>query len=182
MILPTIQASLENLVFSNVSGSDVAAWWGAIVATVTLSWNVFRTVRSKGRLKVETTFQVNSTEPLSPPVFAVRVTNVGSKPILVQGIAIQRKKGSAPSYLFYPCQTPKMLAQGQYFFQVLDRTGWLPTAIKTLYAWDSTGRHWYMARREIRRLVDQHRSLLRGNGTKIDQRHPATMTSVSGRF
>ena len=44
--------------------------------------------------------EVDSKEPLLPPVLTVQVTNVGSKPILVQGIAIQRKKGSEPGYHF----------------------------------------------------------------------------------
>jgi len=177
-----IPASLLNPAFSNVSGSDVAAWWGAVVATVALGWNVLRAVRSKGRLKLEATFQADDMDPQSPPVFAIQVTNVGSKPILVQGIAIERKKGSAPGHLFFPCQIPKMLARGHYFLQTLDRTGWLPTAIKKLYAWDSTGRHWCMARREMRRLLKQHHRLLHENGTRVDQRRFATMTSLNGRL
>ena len=182
MALADISAWLENLAASHLSGSDVAAWWGAIVATVALGWNVLRAVRSKGRLKVEAMFQMDRMDPLLPPQFAVRVTNVRSKPILVQGIAIQRKKGSAPGYFFFPCQIPKMLARGESFSQVIDRRGWLPTATKRLYAWDSTGRHWYVARREIRRLLDQHRRLLNGTGTKMDQGHSATITSINGRL
>ncbi|HYL13488.1 MAG TPA: hypothetical protein VEV41_10645 [Terriglobales bacterium] len=81
--------------------SDVAAWWGAIVGTIALGWNIFRAVRLKGRLKVQAMYRVDSTQPHLPPVLTVRVTNVGSKPIMVQGIAIQRKKGSEPSHYFF---------------------------------------------------------------------------------
>jgi hypothetical protein len=158
--LATIPHWLENLTSSGVSRSDIVAWWGAIAGTVALGWNTLRLARSKGSLRVQEIYQVDGTNPLLPPVFAVRVTNVGSKPILVQGIAIQRKKGSAPSHHFFPCESPIMLARGKFFVQVIDRTGWLPAGAKRLYAWDSSGKHWYLGRKEFRRLIDQHRRFI----------------------
>jgi hypothetical protein len=147
---------LEKLTFSDVSRTDIVAWWGAIAGTAALSWNVLRRARSKGRLRVQGIYQADGAKPLLPPVFAVRVTNMGSKPILVQGIAIQRKRGSSPSHHFFPCDIPVMLGRGKFFVHVIDRTGWLPTGAKRLYAWDSTGKHWYLSRKEFRWLVNQH--------------------------
>lgn len=160
MALAIIPLWLEKLASSDVWRSDVAAWWGAIVATIALSWNVLRDVHLKGHLKVQAMFRVDDVNRHLPPALTVSVTNVGSKPVLVQGIAIQRKKGSTPSHAFFPCEIPKMLAPGEFFWQVLDRTGWLPTATQTLYAWDSSGTHWRVARKEFRRLLDQQRQLL----------------------
>jgi hypothetical protein len=159
MALASIPHWLEKLTFSDVWRSDVAAWWGAVVATIALGWNILRETRSKGHLKVQAMYQADNIRSQLPPALTVRVTNVGSKPVLVQGIAIQRKKGSTPSHHFFPCQIPKMLARGEFFLQVLDRTGWLPLATEKLYAWDSSGRHWYMAGKEFRRLLDQHHRL-----------------------
>jgi hypothetical protein len=156
--LATISPLLERLTSSDLGRSDVAAWWGAIAATIALGWNILRDV-SRGRLKVEGMYEVGNLESL-PPVLKVRVTNVGSKPILVQGIAIQLKKGSAPSHHFFPCQIPQMLGEGKFFWQVLDRTGWLPTDTEKLYAWDSSGRQWCMARKEFCRLLKKHRRLI----------------------
>jgi hypothetical protein len=158
--LVTIPPGLEKLTFSDVLRSDVAAWWGAIVATIALGWHILREVRWKAHLKVQAMYQTDNMDPHLPPMLTVRVTNVGSTPVLVQGIAIQRKKGSAPSHHFFPCQIPKMLVRGEFFLQVLDRTGWLPLATEKLYAWDSSGRHWYMAKKELRCLLDQHRSIV----------------------
>ena len=159
MALASIPHWLEKLTFSDVWRSDVAAWWGAVVATIALGWNILREIRSKGHLKVQAMYQADNIGSQLPPVLTVRVTNVGSKPVLVQGIAIQRKKGSTPSHHFFPCQIPKMLARGEFFLQVVDRTGWLPLATEKLYAWDSSGRHWHMAGKEFRRLLDQHHRL-----------------------
>jgi hypothetical protein len=155
--LAIIPLWLEKLTSSDVWRNDLAAWWGAIVATIALVWNILRELRSKGHLKVQAMYHVENMTPYSPHVLTVRVTNIGSKPVLIQGIAIQRKKGSVPSHHFFPCQIPKMLASGEFFVQVLDRTGWLPHAAEELYAWDSSGRHWRMARKEFRRLLEQHR-------------------------
>ncbi len=176
MALATIPFWLEKLTSSDVSSSDVAAWWGAIVATIALGWHILRDVRSKGRLKVEAIFQVSSNEPPLLPELTVQVTNVGSKPILVQGIAIERKKGSTPGYRFFPCQIPKVLARGEFFLQVLDRNGWLPVAAERLYAWDSSGKHWYMARKKFRHLLDQHRRL-----SALDPRKTKTFGDITRR-
>jgi hypothetical protein len=154
--LAIIPPALEKLTSSDVWRSDFAAWWGAIIATIALAWHILRDLRSKGYLKVQAMYQAENIWSRSAPVLTVRVTNVGSKPVLVQGIAIQRKKGAVPSHYFFPCQIPKMLARGEFFLQILDRTGWLPHATEKLYAWDSSGRHWYMARKELRCLLDQH--------------------------
>jgi hypothetical protein len=151
---------LEKLTSMDVSLSDIVAWWGAIAGTGALGWNILRGARSKRRVKLEAIYEVDGTRPFLPPVFAVRVTNVGSKPILVQGIAIQRKKGSGPSHHFFPCRNPIMLARGKFFVQVIDRTGWLPMGAARMYAWDSSGKHWYLGRREFRWLIDQHRRFL----------------------
>jgi hypothetical protein len=43
-----------------------------------------------------------------------------------------------------------MLARGLFFLQVIDRTGWLPTGAEKLYAWDSSGKPWYLARKDFR--------------------------------
>lgn len=160
MASPTIAPWLEKLTSSDVWRSGIVTLYSAIVATIALAWNVFRDVRSKGALRVQAVYQPNM-EPQLPPALAVRVTNVGSKAVLVQGIAIRRKKGFEPRHHFFPCQVPKMLAPGDSLLQVLDRTGWLPLATEKVYAWDSSGRHWRMTRREFRNLLDQNRRLFR---------------------
>jgi hypothetical protein len=165
--LDIIPAWLEKLTSSDVWRSDLAAWWGAIIGTVALGWNILRNFRPKGRVKVEGIYQVADKSPLLRPVFAVRVTNIGSRPILFQGIAIQLKKGSKPSHHFFPCESPMMLARGMFFLQVIDRTGWLPTGAEKLYAWDSGGEHWYLARKDFRRLIDQHRRFIADESERV---------------
>ena len=151
---------LQTLTSSSVSRGDIVAWWGAIAGTLALGWDILRQVQSKGRLDVEVIYQVDRANPFLPPVFAVRVTNAGSKPVLVQGIAIQQKKRCVPSHHFFPCEVPVMLARGKHFVQVIDRTGWLPTGAKKLYVWDSSGKHWYLGRKKFRWLVHQHRRFI----------------------
>lgn len=167
MALAIIPPWLEKLTSLNVSQSDLVAWWGAIAGTMALGWNILRHTRPKGRLKVEGIYQVDGTKPLLPPVFAVQVTNVGSKPVLVQGIAIQLKKGSTPSHHFFPCENPMMLGRGKFFLQVIDRTGWIPTDAESLYAWDSSGKQWYLGRKQFRGLIDQHHRFIRAETKRV---------------
>jgi hypothetical protein len=162
---------LEQVIPSHVSRGDIVAWWGAIAGTVALGWNVLRHTRSKGRMKLEGIYEMNSANALLPPGFAVRVTNVGRKPVLVQGLAIERKKGSTPSHYFFPCQNPTMLARAKFFVQVIDRTGWLPTDAKRLYAWDSSGKRWYLGRKQFRWLIDQHRRFIEAESEQVVRKH-----------
>ena len=170
MALVIIPPWLEKVTSSHVSRSDIVTWWGAIAGTLALGWNILRHARFKGRMKLEGIYQVDSAKTLLPLGFAVRVTNLGSKPILVQGIAIQRKKGSAPSHHFFPCEVPIMLARGKFFVQVIDPTGWLPTDAKRLYAWDSSGKHWYLGRKQFRWLIDQHRRYIAAESKQVEGR------------
>ena len=151
---------LEKLTSLDVSLVEILAAWGAITGTTALVWNILRHLRSKGRLKLEGLYQLDNRNPLLPPVFSIRVTNAGSKPILVQGIAIQLKKGSEPCHHFFPCERPVMLARGKYFVQVIDRAGWIPAGARRLYAWDSSGKHWYLRGKDFRWLVEQHRRFI----------------------
>ena len=168
--LATIPRWLEKVISSHVSGTDIVAWWGATAGTIALGWNVLRHARSKGRMKLDGIYQLDRSKNLLPPGFAVRVTNVGSKPVLVQGLAIERKKGSDPSHYFFPCENPRMLARGKFFVQVIDPNGWLPTDVKRLYAWDSSGKHWYLGRKQFRWLIDQHRRLIEAESRRVERR------------
>ena len=160
MAVPLISFLLEKLTSLDVSRGEILAAWGAITGTTALGWNILRHLRSKGRLRLEGIYQLDNRNPLLPPVFSVRVTNVGAKPILVQGIAIQLKKGSEPSHHFFPCERPVMLARGKSFTQMIDRAGWIPAGARRLYAWDSSGKHWYLHGKEFRGLIKQHHQFI----------------------
>lgn len=170
MALVIIPPLLEKLISSPVSGSDILAWWGATAGTIALGWNVLRHTRSKGRMRLDGIYQLDRSKTLLPPGFAVRVTNIGAKPVLVQGLALERKKGSAPSHYFFPCENPRMLARGKFFVQVIDPNGWLPTDVKRLYAWDSSGKHWYLGRKQFRWLVGQNRRLIEAESSRVERR------------
>ena len=167
MAVPIIPLLLQRLTSLDVSRAEVLAGWGAITGTASLGWNILRHVRSKGRVKLEGIYQLDNTKPFLPPVLAVRVTNLASKAVLVQGIAIELKKGSAPSHHFFPCEKPVMLARGKFFVQVIDRTGWIPAGAKKLYAWDSSGKHWYLRRKEFRWLIEQHRRFIAAESKRV---------------
>ena len=57
-----------------------------------------------------------------------------------------------------------------FFVQVIDRTGWLPMDAKRLYAWDSSGKHWYLGRKQFRWLVDQHRRFIAAESKQVEGR------------
>jgi hypothetical protein len=60
-----------------------------------------------------------------------------------------------------------MIARGMSFLQVIDRTGWLPTDAERLYAWDSSGKHWYLRRKELRWLLDQRRRFIAAKSKQV---------------
>ena len=63
-----------------MTASDIAAWWGAILATIVLAWDIFKWLRSGVRLKVRVTpnMQVAGDETEKQLVH-VEVVNRGDK-------------------------------------------------------------------------------------------------------
>ncbi len=72
---------------SNFTVSDYAAWWGAIVASLALTWNIIRTLRAGARVKVKVTANIR-VYPSQPPTYendyiSIKAVNLGTGPTTI---------------------------------------------------------------------------------------------------
>lgn len=73
----------------SLSTTDIVAWWGAIIATTVLVWDVFKWITSgaKIRLLVSSNMQMfGGFEQNDKNYITLRVTNVGDRPTTISTI------------------------------------------------------------------------------------------------
>jgi hypothetical protein len=157
-----------------MDGTAVVAILGAIVSTFAVAWNVCRDSHDRARLELSTMVgfltkggnqQKIVAHPFalekwpeqfkgSSPELFLTITNVGKRPVVVQGWAIQTdcEKTGNDNLLYKLTTLPKALNEGEY---AVERTGDLLLLVdgaKRIYAWDSVGKEWYLPRRKFRKL------------------------------
>jgi hypothetical protein len=69
---------------ADLTASEVAAWWGASVATIVFAWDVYKWRRSSAKLKVSPQPNMTTFGPVDPRVagrtfVALEVVNVGAR-------------------------------------------------------------------------------------------------------
>jgi hypothetical protein len=144
---------------SEMTLTQVLAMWGAILSSVITILNIARWVQDRYRLKVEGMigkFHGIGTLPAKPPKgtqFLITVTNIGRRPIMVQGIGFVISKNDQGALV--AVGLPKMLKEGEYHMEWTDDFEMLSEKVKNIFAWDSAGRKWKMGRRNLRRLKAQ---------------------------
>lgn len=163
-----------------MNGTAIAAIYGAIVSTLAVGWNIYRDSHDRARLELSTMVgflakggnQQNIVSHAfalekwpeefkgSSPELFLTITNVGRRPVVVQGWAIQtdRQKTGNDNFIYKLTVLPKALKEGEY---AVERTGDLLLLVdgaKKIYAWDSSGKKWALPRRKFRRLQHEIRS------------------------
>ena len=73
--------------FSNFTANDYAAWWGAVIATLALVWNIVIAVRSGARVRVgvNSDVQIIPKQPISgdKTYISVKAVNHGTSPTTI---------------------------------------------------------------------------------------------------
>jgi hypothetical protein len=164
----------------HTEGTAIAAIYGAIVSTFAVAWNIYRDSHDRARLELSTMVGFLTTggnqhnivahgfalekwpeqfKGSSPELF-LTITNVGKRPIVVQGWAIQtdRKKTGNDNFLYKLTALPKALKEGEYAVERTSDLSLLVDGAKRIYAWDSAGKKWALSRRKFSRLQREIRS------------------------
>lgn len=80
---------------ANLSTTDIVAWWGAIIATLVLAWDIFKWRQTGANLRIFTksgmkTFGIPTTQ--DDTFVTVRVTNIGDRPTTITVIGLRYYK------------------------------------------------------------------------------------------
>ena len=154
-----------------MDGTTIAAIYGAVVSTFAVAWNIYRDSHDRARLELSTMVGYETKgggkhnivshafalqkwpeqfRNSSPELF-LTITNVGRRPVVVQGWAIRAdsKKTGNDNFIYPFTVLPAILKEGEY---VVERTGYLSLLVdggKCIYAWDSAGRKWSLPHRKF---------------------------------
>lgn len=94
------------------------AAWGAVVSTVALTWNIFRDVHKRARVRVDAMIGKNTAAPFGPEYLAVKITNVGGSSVMVQALAAEEgekdARGKFRSHVLNAVTLPRMLDPKAY--------------------------------------------------------------------
>jgi hypothetical protein len=157
-----------------MDGTALVAIYGAIVSTFAVAWNVYRDSHDRARLELSTmvgflTKDGNQQNIVahafalekwpeqfksSSPELFLTITNVGRRPVVVQGWAIitDRKKTGNDYFRYKLTVLPKALKEGEYAVERTVDLSLLVDGAKRIYAWDSAGTKWALPNRQFRRL------------------------------
>jgi hypothetical protein len=153
--------------------TTLLAIYGALVATFTVGWNVYRDFSDRARLNLSCILGyllpneqrinffawhvVNKLQPQTSkitPLISISFTNTGKRSINVLGWAIKVKKQSDGNdhFVYKHINLPKLLQEGQYTNESTDDIDFIYEHALSIYAWDSTGKHWPLSKSRFNNL------------------------------
>lgn len=75
-----------------LTGTDIVAWWGAVIATIVLSWDIYKWKTSGPRLKFKVTpnmLVVGDPAREGKTFISANATNIGDRPTTITNLVIQ---------------------------------------------------------------------------------------------
>lgn len=162
---------MEDIVAFGWNSTAAIACYGAVLATITFGWNLFRDLRDRGKIKIHASVRRivegpagarYSITPDFPAVGAseklyivMTVANVGRRPMRWEGWGGHYKKNykGQPSFLCIPHHLPKILAEKEIHqeFTELEEEFDLNN-LKRLYIWDGLDGEWKLSWWQLRKL------------------------------
>ncbi len=160
---------------NTLGATDILAIYGAVLASITFGWNLYRDLQDRARLKatahvrrivqsedgtwyaVKPDLQVaGASEQL---FVVVNVTNIGRRPLRWEGWGGKYRTpvNGKKSFVIIPRYLPKMLNEGESHSEYTEELNPRWQNLKKLTVWDASGKNWYVPRRELKALRRQLR-------------------------
>lgn len=144
--------------------------WGAVTATFAVGWNLVRDLKDSGKLRVDAMVGKMLGDTSKRWYLTITVTNVGRRPILLQGLFIFKRQRWLDDFWTYRVakyrvrkpyallplkQGPKMLTEGEFHTELLEDFSFVDGELAGIGAIDSGGREWLLKGKRLRFLVDR---------------------------
>jgi hypothetical protein len=167
--------------------TETLAIWGALLSSITFGWNLLRDLHDRPKVKVyaaigkvlegeggsglyfvkHTALESHGDAVTSGKMIVkVEVTNIGRRPVCIDGFGgkYRRSQQQTPSkksgFVIVPRALPKMLNEGQSHTEIADEPlKVLGDDVRAIMAWDSTGKNWYLSRKQLRSLREEAKKL-----------------------
>jgi hypothetical protein len=161
-----------------MSLTTVLAIYAAIVSSIGVGWNVYRELHDRSRVKISVSLMRISTgadgrqftvaphlpiESASAAVHVVvKITNVGRRPVLLQGWGGEWKipENGKDKFVVISQGLPRMLKGHESHQEFTPDLSVVSPNIKALFVWDSSGKNYYVSNKKLRETVEQARQLV----------------------
>jgi hypothetical protein len=156
-----------------MSITTIIAIYAAILSSIGVGWNLYRELYDRARVKISISlmriatgadgrhFAVGPhlpTENISADLHVVvKITNVGQRPVLLQGWGGKWKdpeKGK-DTFVVVSQGLPRTLKGHESHQEFTPDLSVVSPNIKTLFVCDSSGKNWYVSNKELRKTVEQ---------------------------
>lgn len=135
------------------------AIWGAIISTITATWNIIQGLQNKRRLTLEVFIGHMSCGDPEKLYICFIITNIGRRPIYITGIygIDSRNKG----IFIVPRGLPKMLKESENHFEFSDDFSIFDKDIKEIYVLDSTKKKWKLKKKALKKFIKEGKEILK---------------------
>jgi hypothetical protein len=156
-----------------MSLTTILAAYAAILSTVAVGWQVYRELSDRARVKISVSLMRLATgadgrqiavAPHSPIEDAnaamhvvVKIRNVGRRPVMLQGWGGEFKipENGKDKFVVISQGLPRTLKGHESHQEFTPDLSVVSPNIKALYAWDSSGKNWYVSNKELREAMEQ---------------------------
>jgi hypothetical protein len=158
-----------------MSLTTILAIYAAIVSSILLGWNLYRELHNRARVKISISlmrietgidgrqiafaFHLPTGNASADVHVVVKMTNVGRRPMLLQGWGGEWKipENGKDKFVVISQGLPRMLKGHESHQEFTPDLSIISPNIKALFVWDSDGKNWYVSDKELRETVGQAR-------------------------
>ena len=158
-----------------MSLTTILAIYAAILSSICLGWLLYRELSDRTRVKISVSLMRLATgadgrqfafafhlpiEDASAAVHVVvKMTNAGRNPVLLQGWGGEWKipENGKDKFIVISQGLPRTLKGYESHQEFTPDLSVVGSNIKALFAWDSSGKNWYVSDNELRQTVEQAR-------------------------
>jgi hypothetical protein len=147
--------------------TGLLAFYGTIVSTAALVWNILRDSRDRPKIKLEAMIGKLYPDHTERDYLVLTMTNIGRRPVQIKGWYGLRKKRKTDErgILVVTQGLPRILNEAESHHEFCTSLSILNDDLQTLYVSDSADRKWKLSKKQLRQLVEQQ-SEISQKGTK----------------
>ena len=135
--------------------TELLAFWGAIISTVAITWNITLFFKDKAKIKVSAGIM---TDENRKEFFVVTITNVGKRPAFINSVNFKEKNSKFEIFIT-PKVLPIKLNDSERHIEYYDNVDKFKNEIEKIWFFDSTGKNWFVSNKYLKNLNKQIKSL-----------------------
>jgi hypothetical protein len=145
---------------SEMSATTWIAVYGAVISTLAIYLNFRRIYLDRGSLKLTAMVARRTDDPSGRCYLSFKITNIGRRPIQVEGLASKRKLIGKKHAVMICRNIPKMLSEGETVLEMFDNFRFISDEPWSIFVWDSAGKNYRMRRRHLKSLYRSYQDYM----------------------